>query len=235
MDERASGPAASRNDVDLAAIVLGHTADDRQHERRIDAPEFVPVDHGRHPERGYDLRSAAVLALVVAILAAIIGWTTTIGDSPSIAPASRPAASASSDSPDDATMPVADQGAEAAVPSTSPAASAPAAGIDLTVGRVIPARDSSGAGLVTVGIGNAGDTALAAREGGTVLVIIDGDVVASEPLPAIGAGASTRVSVPLTWCPSGTVALTAVVDPDAVVREADERNNATSRSATFGC
>jgi hypothetical protein len=226
MDERASESAGSRNDVDLAAIVLGAASVREQAERRIDAPEYVPIDHGRHPERGYDLRSAAVLALVVAVLAAIVGWATTIGDAPSIE-TPKPTA-AKTDEAAVVSEPAADTDAEAA-------AATPVPGIDLTVGRIIPARGASGSGLVTVGIGNGGDTAFAARGGGTVLVILDGEVVATEPLPAIEAGSSTRVSVPLTWCPSGTVAMTAVVDPGAVVREANERNNATSRSATFGC
>lgn len=225
MEARGPEPVERRADVDLAAIVLASTGERRKHERRMDAPEFVPVDHGRHPERGFDLRSAAVLALVVAILAAIVGWATTIGDTKSTPPLTPKVTTKPS--------PAAKVAPDAATAGT--AKPAPVAGIDLAVGRVIPSRDSSGNGMVIVGIANAGDQAFTARGGGTVLVIVDGAIAASEPLTAIAAGVSARVAVPLTWCPAGTVSMTAVVDPSAVVREADERNNATSRSATFGC
>ena len=204
-----------------------------ERERRIDAPEFVPIDHDRHPLRGFDARSALVLALVVAALAGIVGWATTIGDSGAEAPT--PAAGADDADADAGTTVAEDAAAEGAAGTATDDSPALVAGTDLAIGRVIPARGASGAGLVAVGVGNRGDVAWNGRGDATVLVVVDGEVAASEQLPAIDAGASTRVTVPLDSCPSGTVSITAVIDPGAVVREADERNNATSRAATFGC
>ncbi len=225
----------AREDSDLASIVLGATksVDDR----RLDAPERVPAWLDDAPARGYDARSVAVLALVVGVLAAIIGWSTTIGDSP--VPTARDASrSTPAASPDDAlgdafgaAGSVVERSARSAT--TAKAASAAVTGANLAAGRIVATRSGSGAGLVALSVRNTGDAATAA--GTDVLVLADGDVMGTAQLGVVAPGASARVEVPLDWCPSGTVALVAVIDPGSVVREASEFDNSVSRSASFGC
>lgn len=228
MDDMAR--ATSREDADLASIVLGRTT---AGDRRIDAPERVPTWFDGAPERGYDARSVVVLALVVAVLAAVVGWSTTIGDTPTSA---GDAATASSPTPDTAALGDALGVAATAVErSTKAAAEAPAArGANLAAGRLVASRSGSGAGLVTVTVRNGGDVATAAT-GAEVLVLADGDVMGTARIGALAAGAATSVEVPLGWCPAGTVALVAMVDPGSAVSETSEFDNAVSRSASFGC
>jgi hypothetical protein len=224
-------------DADLAAIVLGRT---QAAERRFDAPERVPAWVDRAPARGYDARSLAVLALVVAAFAATIGWVTSIGDEPRV-----PAASSGREEPATKATGTADEpdlvaafGARgaAAERATESATAAPSAapGPNLVAGRIVASRSGSGAGLVAVSVRNAGDSATPAS-GTQVLVLADGAVMGTGELGSVAAGASAKVEVPLDWCPAGTVALVAVLDPSSAVREADERDNAISRSASFGC
>lgn len=232
MDDLARYHRSSQPPADLASIVLGSADPDRRH----DAPEQVPLDHGwREQQPGFDARSAAVLALVVAVLAGLVGWATTIGMQPD--PAARPGASGDATTVADVEEPRAAASGTGSTASDAESGAAPTAaiGIDLAIGRIVPAKSASGTGIVAVGVGNRGDRAYAGRPASELLVIVDGNVVASEPIPAVEAGESTRVSVSLDWCPAGTVPVTAVLDSSAAVREADERNNATSRSATFGC
>ena len=86
MEETAGHRQDPDSAPDLAAIVLA--APPRG--RNALAPERVPVtshDGGRDTaQRGYDARSVLVLALVVAVLAAVIGWTTSIGEDSVSAP-----------------------------------------------------------------------------------------------------------------------------------------------------
>jgi hypothetical protein len=219
---RSHGGTEHADTVDLASIVLGAPP------RRMDAPERVPVDaRDRDVQPGFDARSAAVLALVVAVLAALVGWATTIGDPPSVAgDATRSGRSASAAGDTTAGS----QGA------AEPAAVAPVPElVDLAVGRIVPSVDASGVASVTVGVGNAGDLAYSIDDGATLLVLVDGEVAASDAVPDLAAGASARVTLPLASCPGASAAVTAVLDPGAGVRESDERNNATSRIAPFDC
>lgn len=234
MDDMAR--STSREDSDLATIVLGRT---QAGDRRFDAPERVPAWFDGAPERGYDARSVFVLALVVAILAAVIGWSTTIGDAPPTnagnAGSTTAPASAAAATPDAALGDALGAAATAVERSATSARPAPAAaGANLAAGRIVATRSGSGAGLVTVSVRNSGDAATT-RAGTEVLVLADGDVMGAGRLDALAPGASARVEIPLDWCPSGTVALVAVVDPGAVVREASEFDNSVSRSASFGC
>lgn len=228
MDDMAR--VTSREDADLATIVLGRT---QAGERRVDAPERVPAWLETGSERGYDARSVAVLALVVAVLAAVVGWSTSIGDTP---PSPAGADAASVPAPTDAALGDAIGAAATAVErSTAVASPAPVAtGANLAAGRLLAARSGSGTGLVTVAVRNDGDAPTAAS-GTDVLVLADGTVMGAGRLGALAPGASARVEVPLDWCPAGTVALVAVVDPGAVVRESSEFDNSVSRSASFGC
>jgi hypothetical protein len=205
--------------ADLAAVVLGleRCKDEQQW------PEHVPIDaDGRGSQPGFDVRSVAILALVVAMLSGIVGWATTVGSPPDSLPR---VVETDSDAAG-----LAGIGAE-----TGEAVPVAASGIDLSIGRIIPTRAASGTGLVAVGVGNFGDRPYDGRPASIMLLLVDGKVVAREPIPAIAPGDSTRITVALDWCPTGSVPVTAVLDATAVVREADERNNASSRSATFGC
>jgi hypothetical protein len=223
--------ATSREDSDLATIVLGRT---QAGDRRIDAPERVPAWADGSPERGYDARSVVVLALVVAVLAAVVGWSTTIGDSPA-AQVDGAAAPTPTETPDAALGDALGQAATAVERSAGSVKPVPAArGANLAAGRLVATRSGSGAGLVTVAVRNSGDAATSGA-GADVLVLADGDVMGTAQLGALAAGATARVEVPLEWCPSGTVALVAVVDPGSAVREASEFDNSVSRSASFGC
>lgn len=226
MDDATLRTRDAHQPADLASIVLGLD----EPARRLDAPERVPLDDGWHGHQpGFDARSAAVLALVVAVLAALIGWATTVGDQPAATSQDVEAAATS--------VPEAESGSATVADAVGPSSDAPVAveAIDLAIGRIVPAVAAGGGAIVAVGIGNAGELAYPARAGATVLLVVDGEVAASEAIPAIEPGESTRVTIALESCPTGTVPVTAVLDPSAGVREADERNNATSRAATFGC
>ncbi|MCB0880338.1 MAG: hypothetical protein KDC46_15305 [Thermoleophilia bacterium] len=221
----------SGDPADLASIVLGHAYggdDDGGGVRRWHAPEHVPLDTDRGASIALDARSALVLALVVAVIVGGVAWATTTWRSAGDTAAPAAATTTTGDS---SAATVAD------TTTTAPADATPALapGTDLAIGRIVPARGASGAGIVAVGISNRGSVASTARQGATVLVLVDGEVAASDAVPAIEPGESTRVTVALDTCPTGTVSITAVVDPGAVVKESDERNNATSRQASFGC
>lgn len=226
---------------DLASIVLGtvggrHAAGDRGAGRGAPlGPERVPVERGPQREQGYDARSVAVLALVVAVLAALGGWLTSVRDEPRAAPrASDPARSAAvgvaSGRDEAVASPVAGPGSD------TDQAVAPVRGLDLAMGQLTARRDAAGNGVVTVGVKNAGSLPYGDERGpATVLVLLDGEVVGTEPVQPLEPGGSTRVSLSLGQCPVGSVAVTAVLDPAAAVPEGDERNNATTRSLEFGC
>ncbi|MCW2921462.1 MAG: hypothetical protein JWL76_1336 [Thermoleophilia bacterium] len=227
----------SREDSDLASIVLGTTSAGTR--RRLDAPERVPAWIDDMPTRGYDARSVAVLALVVAVLAATVGWATTFGDA-STPEVAAPSPTAPAASPDDAfgdafgsAKSVVERGASKAT-STSTSAAPAVAGANLAAGRLVASQSGSGTGLVTLAVRNTGDETTAA-DGTDVLVIANGDVLGTGRLVAIAPGASARVEVPLDWCPSGSVSVVAVVDPSSAVREANEFDNSVSRSVSFGC
>ena len=224
MDDVTTRPAPT-DTTDLAAIVLGT---DRARERHLGAPERVPAWHEPTPTSGFDARSVAVLGLVVAVFAGIIGWVTTIDDAPP-APTTPKVATRASDA---APGPAAGDVKPAAAAVSGDTALAP--GIDLVPGRLTMSRSGSGSGLVELSVRNAGATDLAAGSA-TALLVVDGDVVGTEPLGALASGASTRLEVSMGWCPSGALPVVAVLDPGSVVRESNERNNSISRRAAFGC
>ena len=221
----------AREDSDLVSIVLGTTT--AGDDRRLDAPERVPAWFDDRPARGYDARSVVVLAIVVAVLAATVGWATTFGDTtvPKVdSPKAAPAVS-----PDDALGDAFGAAASVVERSATSAKAVPAAiGANLAAGRLAASRSGSGTGLVTLAVRNTGDVATAGA-GTEVLVLADGDVMGTGQLAAVAPGASAKVEVSLDWCPAGTVSLVAIVDPGSVVREANEQDNSISRSASFGC
>lgn len=219
MDDPAPHPRGAHSD-DLAAIILGHAAM---------APERVPVEPRMRPERGHDARSVAVLALVVAVIAALGGWLTSFGADPAAPTAPQPTATVERPASNQA------EAAPAAAPATTGAAPAAAHGVDLAVGRVVASRTDAGIASVSVGVTNGGSRAYGGRAGAEVLLLLDGEVVASEQVPPLEPGADARVTVSLGWCPARAMAVTAVLDASAAVAETDERNNATTRSLGFGC
>lgn len=214
----------STPDSDLATIVLGRTSDGRPWH---DAPERVPVWTATAPSRGYDPRSVVILAIVVAALAAVVGWAMTVDD-PALA--SRPGSLGASMGVLGASL---DRAVAPAVAAKAPAAPA-AMGANLAAGRLVGSRAGSGSGLVTLAVRNAGDAATAAA-GTDVLVLADGAVMGSARLGPLAPGASASVDVPLDWCPAGSVAIVAIIDPRSAVHEANEHDNSTSRSIDLGC
>jgi hypothetical protein len=223
MDEHLTRQHRPGDPVDLAAIVLASTP---RHERRIDGPERVPVELRDGLPRGFDARSVAVLAVVVAALAAIVGWAFNSSEQ-SVASRDLPAASTA-------------EGADAAAPASSPsaveAAAVPVAeGIDLVPGRITTTRSASGGGLVSVVVRNGGTQDVLDASGATVLLVVDGELAGSQPLVRLDAGTGSRAEFVLDSCPSGDVPVVAVVDPSNVVAELDERDNSIGRTASFGC
>lgn len=211
---------------DLAQIVLGVSS----RGRKSAAPERVPIDSkSAGGFSGYDLRSVGVLALVVAVLAGLIGWSTTIGDS-KLPSADNSKPSSVSEADQVASKSVAEP-SESKQRSTVQAAFFP----DFQIGRIAANRAANGSGIVTVGVNNVGSKANSAKSTATVQLIVDNEVVGTEPIPVIQPNESSRVAFSLAYCPVGAVNITAIIDANAVVREADERNNATSRVADFGC
>ena len=211
---------------DLASIVLADERNRRKFARRRARGVRGGGDDGGLASvgvgGGYDARSALVLAIVVAALAATVGWAMTIG---------RPEAPAAGGTRT-VTKNVAPAKTEA--PAKTVAAVAPAVkeGVDLAPGRVTVARSGSGGGIVKVGVANRGTEA---GQGAQVLVLLDGVVSAEGTIGALDAGASGTTELSLGSCPSGRHSLVVVIDPRGQVTEADERDNSSSSSVSFDC
>jgi hypothetical protein len=215
----ASGPIVilyRMKDVDLAAIVLADPG-----RRRSLAPESTPLDTD---VRGFDARSVLVLALVVAVMAGVIGWATMRG------PAAPPATKASATptpTPEAQERPASETKVE------QPAAPIAPRGVDLAPARIVT-TSSGGSGIVRVDIANQGRTALGAS-GVAVLVLLDGQSIGEDTVGAIDATGSTTTEFNLGYCPSGSHAVAVVIDPRGQVREADERDNARTQTVAFRC
>lgn len=204
-------------DVDLAAIVLADSG-----RRRSLPPESTPLD--THV-RGFDARSVLVLALVVAVMAGVVGWATVGG--PGTPPTKQPSTAAA-----EPATPATEQ------PATQPRLEEPAVplaprGIDLAPARIL-ATTSAGAGIVRVEIANQGRTALGAS-GTAVMVLLDGQSIGEDMVGAIDATGSTTTEFNLGACPGGSHAVAVLIDPRDQVREADERDNARTQTVAFGC
>lgn len=206
-------------DPDLAAIVLAERP-----APRAAAVEPEPARAGTHPP-GFDARSVLVLALVVATMAGVIGWATSAVSEPPLA------ASAGGSSAPEGPARVA--GPPMPAPVASPNRVAPA-GIDLAPGRLVAMRSGSGGGIVRVAVANQGRTSLGA-EGTQVLFLLDGSLVGERTVGAIDALGGSTTELTLESCPAGRHQLAVVVDPRGLVVEADERDNATTQSVSFGC
>lgn len=220
MDEHVTRHHRPGDPADLAAIVLGSAP---HGERRVDGPERVPVELRDGLPRGFDARSVAVLAVVVAALAAILGWAFNTGEQP-VASRDLPAATAETAAPD-----------TGAKPDVSTVVQPVVDGIDLVPGRITTARSASGGGLVSVVVRNGGTQDVLDATGATVLLVVDGESAGSQPLVRLDAGTGSRAEFVLDSCPTGTVPVVAVVDPSNAVAELDERDNSIGRTATFGC
>jgi hypothetical protein len=220
MDEPLTRQHRPGDPADLAAIVLGSASG---HDRRIEAPERVPVELRDGLPRGFDARSVAVLAIVVAALAAVLGWAFNTGEQPVASP-DLPAATS------------VDAAAGADTKTAAAAATTPIIeGVDLVPGRITTERSASGGGLVSVVVRNGGTQDVLDAADATVLLVVDGESAGSQPLVRLDAGAGSRAQFILDSCPSGTVPVIAVVDPSNVVAELDERDNSIGRTASFGC
>ncbi|MGW4891288.1 CARDB domain-containing protein [Kitasatospora sp. NPDC004240] len=75
---------------------------------------------------------------------------------------------------------------------------------------------------------NAGAVAAPAT---TVNVVVEGAVAGSAPVPALAAGASTTVDVPVGRRPTGAYTVSAAVDPTDTVAESDNGNNSRTAAA----
>lgn len=242
MDEHASNRHTTGIEPDLAAIVL---ADARARSARGGAgsadgsrrphPELAPVVLRTAP---YDARSALVLAIVVAAMAAVVGWFTAGGrDQVPTPPSTQPVERRGTTLGAGVHGPVrADEGpGTLAADSAQPPAPAPR-GVDVAVGRVTASRSGAGGGIVRIAVANQGSDALDASAGGLqVSVLLDGVPVGERVLGAVPAAGTAATELSLDSCPSGRHALVVVLDPRGLVAEVDERDNASSRMVSFGC
>lgn len=224
MDDLATRPRPPRTErLDIAAIVLGDPPARRRggHDRRLGGVTS-----------GYEARSVLVLAIVVALLAGVVGWAMHVGRD-AAAPASvtqpAPAAGARASAQADPAPVVADPRVE----DTARPAAAP--GVDLGIGRIVASRTATGGGVVRVVVANRGSRPLRAASGAQLLVLLDGQVVAERAVGDMAAGSSLTEEVRLDACPAARHAVVAVIDPRAAVAELDERDNATTRTMTFDC
>jgi hypothetical protein len=218
---------STRRTPDLATIVLGDERARRSAERRGRLRGQVASGTGMRD--GYDARSVLVLAVVVAVLATVIGWSTTIAreeDPPAptkvdVAPRTETV------SKDAAASDVAGPGMGAVV--------APPKGVQLQVGRIVASKSGNGGGILRVGVANRGAVDGDEALGTQLLVLMDGEVVGERSLSALDAGASASTEVGLDTCPSGRHTVVAIVDPRGAIAEADDRDNAVSSTVSFGC
>lgn len=214
-------------DTDLAALVLAEPR------RRAAVPEQQHVDRGRRSSNAatsFEPRSLLVLALVVATMAMVVAWTAGVVRGDGTAPP-RP-----TQLRDGSTA----EGGAAAIGSRThePATAADTRpdGIDLVPGLITTSASASGGVVVRVAVSNEGLTPLGSGADAEVALLVDGELVGSEPVDDLDAGgASAVVSFPLDSCAAGRHALAAFVDLTARVREADELDNATTRAVTFRC
>lgn len=199
-----------------------------------------PASTRRDAGSGYDARSVLVLALVVAVLAAVVGWTMTLGREDGL-----PAASSSTTSSTRAesagsaavdASPAVD-GSTVAAGAQGPAAGGEPvpAGVDLQPARILASRSATGVGLLRISVANRGSEDGDRAVGTQVLVLLDGVVVGERSLGGVDANGSASTELALDSCPAGGRALVVVVDPRGEVRELDERNNTSSSTVSFDC
>jgi len=241
MDELA--PRRDRDQLDLASIVLADARERRTRPAAMRLGSYLE-DRGTGSTSGYDARSVLVLAIVVAALAMVVGWTaTSVRSDPTptgTVTGSLPKATAGAVG-SGATSTRDGDGTGTTIGATAGAGSVDATplvmpGPNLVLGRITMARSSNGSPVLRVAVANAGNAAITAAAGAELLMLVDGDVVGTSALGAIAAdGGRAIVDVPLTSCFGGPHAVTAVVDTSAVVREVDERDNASSRSLQIVC
>jgi hypothetical protein len=226
MDHFAPGTDEDPRRTDLASLVLADERARRSHERRGRGGGGAFLARSGLSD-GYDARSVLVLALVVASLAAVIGWTMTVGVGDP-APPSHASNGAAGAAPAAATNTTA--------PTASTHATVPARhGIDLRVNQVTTARSDAGGGVIRVSVRNAGTVDGDASLGTQLVVLLDGAVVGERSLGGIAANSSATTEVGLDTCPSGRHSIAVIVDPRSAIREFDEADNARTSVASFGC
>lgn len=216
----------SREQPDLAAIVLGDRGMHLRGERRGTSP----AAHG-----GYDARSALVLAVVVGAIAAAIGWTMT--SERTATPPAEPSVTTRSDARPAAAPAEEGEPASAVEPDRGEAASSFTAppGIGLAPTRIQAGRSDAGSGLLRVRVVNRGSRPLPAGSEVQVLFLLDGAVAGERTIASIDPPGARTAELALDTCPPGRHAAVAIVDPRGLVDEVDERDNASSRMVSFGC
>lgn len=217
---------------DLASIVLSHGRSGRT--RATQDPARVVARLGG----SYDVRSVLVLAVVVALLAGVVGWATNVRRQDGVPPV---AASGGAG----AAVQVEQGGAQAAlagdarpveratVDASGPELRPP--GVDLRIGRIVAARTTAGGSVVRVSVSNVGAAPLRAEREANLIVMLDGSIVSDRPVGPVASGATAASVVPLAACPAGRHVVAAVVDPRGAVAERDEADNAASRTVSFPC
>jgi hypothetical protein len=218
MDHFAPGTDEDPRRADLASIVLADERARRRHERRGEGGGGAFLARSGLRD-GYDARSVLVLALVVAALAAVVGWTTTVGMGDTTTPTAQRSTATVASTP------------KVAAPAVAPVRQ----GIELKVGQVTTARSSSGGAVIRVSVANAGTVDGDTRIGTKLVVLLDGAVVGERALGGIAAGSSATTELGLDSCPSGRHTIAVIVDPRSAIRELDETDNARTSIASFGC
>lgn len=202
---------------------------------RIERPELAAIVLGTTPrpagraawlgDGGYDVRSVTLLVLVVALLAAAVGWAVVEDrDAPSTSTSSlREPGAVDTPATGSAKAPPADEGADLRP------------GIDLAPGQVVARRSSNGGALLRVSVRNRGDQAMPTTDGVRVQVLVDGVQLGDQQLGAVEPGGSRTREFAIPDCVPGRHAVVVAVDPAGAVAEFDERDNASSRSIEFAC
>lgn len=177
------------------------------------------------PRPGHDARSVLVLAFVVAVIAAVVGWATTIarGDGDARVPASAaPAASSTSTR-------------AGAAPNTSSGARVVRPRFDLGLGSIGAARTTWGTGIVRVAVANRGSAAVAGGRGIVLHLMVGGESAGTAEVDALPEGGSRTVEFELGRCPAGATTVVAVLDAGAGRPDAIAGNDMARRRVDFPC
>jgi hypothetical protein len=201
--------------ADLAAIVLADSGGEFGEGRQSFAS-------------GYDARGVIALAVVVGVLAVVIGWTAfSVRGEQRVAPAANSAPAVREEPAVPAALASEQQAADQAL---SP-------GVQLAPVRVRLVEDNAGGGIRIQGaVRNLGQESLIAGRSEYV-VLLDGREIDRGVLTALdGEGGSVKIDEPYYGgCSAGVHSLLLYVDPSARVRESVETDNALTRAVTLRC
>ncbi|MEO6866560.1 MAG: hypothetical protein ABI200_00905 [Gaiellales bacterium] len=215
---------------DLASIVL---AEERP--RRSRAGIQRPMK--RAASDGYDARSVLILAIVVALLAAIVGWAMTLTrDEASSLPTPVSTPSAQIGPKLDGSLAAGGEAASGGKADSAAPAVAPAPrGVQLMPTRITGSRAASGGGILRIAVANRGREVLPSAAGVQVVALVNGTLIGPAPLGAVDASGSASVELYLNSCPTGSAHVVAVVDPSGIQRETSKRDNTRGATVSFGC